>query len=129
MALITCPDCGAQVSDRAKNCIHCGAPLIAEENVLKIKTPKNQEVVVNVVYDFYDDHTGKRLASATKNSLVTIKLDAPTRIRAHRSGLGWKDFYLDYTPRGLSKYQIVQKKSFMKEWMEFQEVEVFDSAD
>jgi len=27
MALIDCPDCGRQVSDRAPACIHCGAPL------------------------------------------------------------------------------------------------------
>ena len=27
MALINCPDCGREVSDRATSCIHCGAPL------------------------------------------------------------------------------------------------------
>lgn len=27
MGLITCTDCGKQVSDRATSCIHCGAPL------------------------------------------------------------------------------------------------------
>ena len=27
MALIKCPECGAQVSDRAAACIHCGFPL------------------------------------------------------------------------------------------------------
>ena len=27
MALIKCPDCGKEVSDKAKNCIHCGCPL------------------------------------------------------------------------------------------------------
>lgn len=25
MALITCPNCGEQISDKAKTCIHCGA--------------------------------------------------------------------------------------------------------
>jgi len=29
MALITCPECGQQVSDRAKACIHCGNPMSA----------------------------------------------------------------------------------------------------
>lgn len=29
MALITCPDCGRQVSDAAQNCPHCGRPLRA----------------------------------------------------------------------------------------------------
>ena len=36
MALITCPECGQQVSDKAKNCIHCGVP-IAVDNSTKIK--------------------------------------------------------------------------------------------
>lgn len=27
MALITCPECGKEVSDQAQNCIHCGFPL------------------------------------------------------------------------------------------------------
>ena len=27
MALITCPDCGKEVSDAADACIHCGRPM------------------------------------------------------------------------------------------------------
>ena len=27
MALINCPECGREISDKAKNCIHCGYPL------------------------------------------------------------------------------------------------------
>ena len=27
MALITCPECGGKVSDKAKACIHCGYPI------------------------------------------------------------------------------------------------------
>lgn len=29
MALINCPECGKQISDRSKSCIHCGYPLEA----------------------------------------------------------------------------------------------------
>ena len=32
MALIKCPDCGKEVSDRAANCIHCGYPLAMQES-------------------------------------------------------------------------------------------------
>ena len=31
MAMIICPSCGQQVSDKAKKCVHCGAILIQEE--------------------------------------------------------------------------------------------------
>lgn len=30
MALVTCPDCGKQVSEHAPSCIHCGRPLKAD---------------------------------------------------------------------------------------------------
>jgi len=32
MALITCDDCGKEFSDKAKACIHCGAPVITESS-------------------------------------------------------------------------------------------------
>lgn len=31
MAMISCPNCGGQVSDKAKKCVHCGTVLIPEE--------------------------------------------------------------------------------------------------
>lgn len=39
MALINCPECGKEISDKAKKCIHCGKVLIEEE----IKTKKCSE--------------------------------------------------------------------------------------
>lgn len=38
MALIKCPECGSQVSDKAPACIHCGCPL---------QEPKPQEIIWN----------------------------------------------------------------------------------
>jgi uncharacterized OB-fold protein len=38
MALINCPECGKEVSDKVKNCIHCGYPLTEE-----IELPLSQE--------------------------------------------------------------------------------------
>ena len=32
MALIKCPDCGGQVSDKAPACIHCGYPITSENS-------------------------------------------------------------------------------------------------
>lgn len=31
MAMTTCPNCGEQISDKAKKCVHCGTVLILEE--------------------------------------------------------------------------------------------------
>lgn len=35
MALITCPECGKQVSDRAAACVGCGAPILAQKEATK----------------------------------------------------------------------------------------------
>ena len=44
MALITCPECGKEVSDKCRACIHCGFPLI------------NTKCDINgVVYDFENE--------------------------------------------------------------------------
>ena len=36
MALIKCPDCGNQVSDRAPTCPKCGAPIAGREETIAI---------------------------------------------------------------------------------------------
>lgn len=42
MALIKCPECGTQISDRANSCPHCGCPLGPGANgVLKVKFTEN----------------------------------------------------------------------------------------
>ena len=40
MALIKCPDCGKEISDKAKNCIHCGCPI---EESKEPELPKSEE--------------------------------------------------------------------------------------
>ena len=45
MALITCPDCGKDISDKITACIHCGCPI--ETNLAKTKMPS-------------EEHTNKR---------------------------------------------------------------------
>ena len=47
MALIKCPECGKEISDKAKACIHCGYPL---ENV-DTRTNPNMCLVNGVEHD------------------------------------------------------------------------------
>ncbi len=124
MALIKCPDCGQMVSDRAKACIHCGCPLSEPDYTVKIKTPKFQEAIYKVTHTFTDDSTGRVLATAYQNQVVSIKLDKPTRIRCHLRG--WKDSFLDYTPHENARYNMV----IMPGWVQtisFQEVDHIDT--
>ena len=46
MALITCPECGKEISDKVKACPHCGYPLTAEaEQSVPDSAPQQVEVV------------------------------------------------------------------------------------
>lgn len=45
MALIKCPECGKEISDKSKQCIYCGYPL---NEALTEETSKKE-----IIYDFY----------------------------------------------------------------------------
>ena len=50
MALIKCPECGKEISDRAQACIHCGCPIqtqISESKLIikALRHPNEQHVV------------------------------------------------------------------------------------
>ena len=38
MALINCPDCGKEISDKAASCIHCGCPICPPNENISSKT-------------------------------------------------------------------------------------------
>ena len=46
MALIICPDCGKEISDKSDRCINCGCPI----NVIK----KNESTICNIEGKSYD---------------------------------------------------------------------------
>lgn len=57
MALIKCPECGKEVSDKATKCIHCGNPFNVSINTFEAKAPpvqakKNRTVVKILVWIF-----------------------------------------------------------------------------
>lgn len=127
MAMIKCPDCGQNVSDRAQTCIHCGAPIVAAKNILKIRTPRDMNVAVKLKYIFTDDTTKQVLAEANQNQVVTLELDYPTIIRCHM-GRGFRDGLLNYTPGGFKKYLVSKvNQGIFRTCLEFTEVDTFDS--
>lgn len=46
MALIICPECGKQISDKAPACIHCGYPLQAQIPVTTATASNSKKVVI-----------------------------------------------------------------------------------
>lgn len=72
MAMINCPECGKEISDKAKSCIHCGCPISEEE-------PKAEPIASNTVV-FVEDHKKsaqkKLLISTILNLIGTITIDS-----------------------------------------------------
>ncbi|MBR6514094.1 MAG: zinc ribbon domain-containing protein [Clostridia bacterium] len=79
MALINCPDCGREVSDRATSCIHCGAPLNEKsELIVKLKD-------FGYVYPFYMkpyDIIG--LFDENDNKIVSLRQSETKKIPVNR---------------------------------------------
>ena len=80
MALIKCPECGQMVSDKAKACIHCGAPLIAEEaGPLRISFPAVSSLfakgIVHCNGKEYTCKKGETLSiNITESTTIDVKL-------------------------------------------------------
>ena len=53
MALVSCPECGREVSDRATACIHCGFPLTQPKSELVIKGKRIPDALVKHIYFLY----------------------------------------------------------------------------
>ena len=90
MALIICPECGGQVSDKSTQCIHCGYPLTdidQSSNVLdnyrnlilkRLRTEKMSSVVVDI-----SKKTGKSIGEV-KEYVSRIK-DEPSESKVKQA--------------------------------------------
>lgn len=64
MALIKCPECGGNISDKAPACIHCGYPLqeINTDNdcqIILVSIQENESLVIQKIYEITDCSLGK----------------------------------------------------------------------
>lgn len=92
MALIKCPECGKEISDKAKACIHCGCPLseMVTSGTVRIKMPNN--IVEGWVGLFSSrdasvtDNKGKVLWRGKHGENASFTLDEPTQININLGG-------------------------------------------
>lgn len=131
MALIKCPECGKEVSDKAKTCPNCGCPL--EETVtygiVRIKLPNN--VVDGMVGLFSSrdatitDYYGKILWKGKHGDNASFTIDGPTNIKINLGGWANQVEGLVYPRR---KYSLIQDMGVhMFATYRITEVDVIDS--
>jgi len=66
MAMITCPECGAQVSDQATACIKCGYPI-------KKAVPRQGKAVFKASKEFIGLASSYAIMDARQNVLAKVK--------------------------------------------------------
>lgn len=70
MAMINCPECGQEISDKAKKCIHCGKVLIEEEIPKRFCSDCGKEVLLE---DKECPHCGCPLENEKVDETITKK--------------------------------------------------------
>lgn len=126
MALIKCPDCEKEVSDKAESCINCGCPLKLPDYIVKFKTPTLPKCIVKVKFIVYNDSTKEVLGQAQQCEIVSLKIEEPTIIRIHL-GRGFKDAIFEYQPHQGAKYCILERNTLLGAKLIVQEVDFFGS--
>lgn len=114
MALIKCPDCSKEISDKAKSCIHCGCPLeeIRPDGIVKIKMPPNQVGVLNLFGGFntckvLDMEWGKELWSGKHGQIAEFHLPKTTDVKISFGKLS-NPLECSIDPSGNANYTITQ---------------------
>lgn len=92
MALIKCPECGHDISDKATACIYCGCPLqnAKKSGAVRIKMPNN--IVTGWVGLFSSrcatvtNETGEVLWKGSHGENAKFQIDGPTNITINLGG-------------------------------------------
>lgn len=137
MAMIKCPECGNQVSDRAKVCIHCGCPIeeLAPSGIVKIKASVlkspagiNGRQKVSIFSGYEGSY--KTLWEGESGEVAELHFDGPDNITVKYHGSlmhygGECSGTID--PAKSKKYNISARQGFMSTKLVLQQVDVFDA--
>lgn len=111
MALIKCPECGKEISDRATACPNCGCPVadMTTSGVVRVKMPNN--IVEGWVGLFSSrdasitDNKGNVLWKGKHGENASFTIDEPTNITINLGG--WAN-EVTGTVQPKRKYSLVQ---------------------
>ena len=96
MALIKCPECGREISDRAKNCINCGCLIETLSRIGKVKIKMPNNIVVGLVglvasrRAVVTDLCGRELWSGQHGQTAIFEVNGPTKVFIELGGLANK---------------------------------------
>lgn len=81
MAMIKCPECQSEVSDRASACPRCGFPIssIETSNIVKIKMPSHSDVIASK-FRIFDVDTREELLRVEVGGVAELHSQRPLNI-------------------------------------------------
>lgn len=81
MAMIICPECGQEISDKAKKCVHCGKILIEEKPATKVCSDCGKENPIDMYMKINSNRWnihGKHYEDPLSTKFQIVKIDFPT---------------------------------------------------
>lgn len=110
MALIQCPECGKEVSDKASSCPNCGCPIAdaSPSGLVRIKMPTFIEGIVGAFSSrnaTISDDYGNILWSGEHGENASFTIDKPTSIIINLGG--WAN-PVKGTVEPKKKYSLIQ---------------------
>ena len=119
MALIKCPECGTEVSDKAATCPRCAYPIAKNSPSGTVRVKIN---IGDILKHAIVSEDGTELGAGRDGEVVVFHVDKPTNIRA--TGGGYKCPY--QLVKAGERYS-VQKSGMFGMTLRFNLVDVIDS--
>ena len=123
MALISCPECGKEISDKAISCPNCGCPIKVIETQIAVKA--SRDFIGMVSYIIYDDKNNE-IARLKRGESFTAKLpDKETIYSVKLTGRLCGPKQMICKPNTINKFSIFPTELGFT----VSKVDVFDSID
>lgn len=124
MALISCPECKKEISDKAKVCVHCGYPVQEglKSGIVRIKIPIQLFSASKVIIT---DCAGQILWEGKHGQNAKFTIDEPTQIFID---LGTRDHIIESKVEPNCRYILIQEMGMrLRATFILSEVDVIDS--
>lgn len=127
MALIKCPECGKDVSDKAQSCINCGCPLAAVNPSGDVTVAVNGPGMVKMY--IFDLETGKELWCGRNGEVARFTVEKETEISVIGSmEKNHPERGAKATVRGGRRYEYKMLQSFWGGKYVINEIDIIDSG-
>ena len=95
MALIKCPECGKEISDRAPSCVNCGCPIQSQnaESKVVIKALKHPNESHVIGYSLGTPMYGRCVTEMMTGQTTSLNIDSDMEIYASFYPIGKKGLF------------------------------------